>query len=89
MATLYERLGGKESITAVVDDFVARWVTVEMRNIDWQTRTYDLYVDCTRVTEAIHLPEGRGERVDLLDLYNYASTPNANTVAWVDDILIK
>lgn len=66
-----------------------QWIKVELRNIDWQARTYDLYVNCERVAEAIALPYGAGDQVDLIDLFNWTEAANEATVAWYDDILIK
>ncbi|HEX6244590.1 MAG TPA: hypothetical protein VFZ61_26910 [Polyangiales bacterium] len=69
-----------------------KWSLVELRNIDWSARSYDLYVDCKRIAEAIRVPPNRGDAVDLLDLDNFVLAPvvpSDQTVAWFDDILIK
>jgi hypothetical protein len=66
------------------------WVKVEFRSIDWTKRTSDLYVNCQRLAEGIHMPAAYGDSIDLLDLFNYPTAPaNGQTVAWYDDIVIK
>jgi hypothetical protein len=81
--------GGNSNAASQNPDKVGKWVRIELRNIDWTTRTLDLYVDCQRVTEGIPLPAGFGDNVDRLNLFNATLEPDANTVAWYDDILIK
>jgi hypothetical protein len=80
---------GNSNASSVEPDKAERWLRIELRNVDWSTRTYDLYVDCQRITEGIPLPAGFGDSVDRINLFNYAATPDANTVAWYDDVLIK
>lgn len=70
-------------------ELVDQWVRVELRNIDWSTRTYDLYVNCTRLGEAVGLPAGLGDTIDRIDVYNYPYMTDASSIAWYDDILIK
>ena len=69
--------------------YARKWVTVEMRNVDWSERTYDFYVDCVRVAEAVGIPAGLGDTMDLLDVYNIGGSVDADTVSWIDDILVK
>jgi hypothetical protein len=69
-----------------------QWVQVEMRNIDWNTRLYDLYVDCKRVAEGITLGRDAGDTVDRLDLFNWQqkdADTDPDYTAWFDDIVIK
>ncbi|HEX6242626.1 MAG TPA: hypothetical protein VFZ61_17050, partial [Polyangiales bacterium] len=66
------------------------WVQVEFRNIDWAQRTSDLYMNCQRLAENVAIPAGYGDSIDILDLFNYPTSPaNDKTVAWYDDIVIK
>jgi hypothetical protein len=78
-----------ESNAETSNDLTNQWVRVELRNIDWTTRTYDLYIDCVRLAEGIGLPAGLGDSIDRIDVYNYPYATDANTIAWYDDILIK
>jgi len=78
-----------ESNAQTASELANQWVRIELRNIDWNTRTYDLYVNCTRLAEGIGLPAGLGDTVDRIDVYNYPFASDANTIAWYDDILIK
>jgi len=70
-----------------------KWTKVEMRNINWQRRTFDFYVDCKRVGQHVDMPAGFGDGVDMLELFNLVPSTslnaNPNTVAWIDDIVIK
>lgn len=64
------------------------WIRIELRNIDWTLRTYDLYVDCKRRAEGIQIPPGYGDDIVQLRLNN--SNPLSGTRAsFFDDILIK
>jgi hypothetical protein len=81
--------GVNSNAASETDENEGKWLRVELRNIDWNTRTFDLYLDCKRITEGIALPAGLGDTIDRIDLYNYAETADANTIAWYDDILIK
>lgn len=79
-----------ESYAASATPLLNVWVKVEYRNIDWAKRTSDLYLNCQRLAEGIFMPAAYGDSIDLIDLYNYPTSPaNAKTVAWYDDILIK
>jgi hypothetical protein len=79
-----------ESNAESVNELADQWVRVELRNIDWSTRTYDLYVDCVRLAEGVGLPAGMGDSIDRIDVYNLPIVdPDAETIAWYDDILIK
>jgi hypothetical protein len=81
--------GGNSNAASKDPDKVGKWLRIELRNIDWTTRTFDLYVDCQRITEGIPLPAGFGDNVDRINLFNATLEPDENTVAWYDDILIK
>jgi hypothetical protein len=70
-------------------ELVDQWVRIELRNIDWSARTFDLYVNCTRLGEAVGMPAGLGDAIDRIDVYNYPYMTDANSIAWYDDILIK
>lgn len=82
-------LGSLEGNAETATELGNQWVRIELRNIDWTTRTYDLYVNCTRLAEAVGLPAGLGDTIDRIDVYNYPYATDANSIAWYDDILIK
>jgi hypothetical protein len=65
-----------------------RWFRIEMRNMNWATRTYDLYVDCVRRAEGISIPPDAGDDVRRLLLDNYAAGEETRA-SFFDDILIK
>lgn len=67
---------------------VNTWLRIELRNIDWTTRTYDLYVDCKRKAEGVSLPLGVGDDISVLWLKNY-DAGDATRGSSFDDILIK
>lgn len=81
--------GGNSNAASEQPDKAGKWVRVELRDIDWTARTYDLYVDCQRVTEGVPLPAGFGDSIDRINLFNATLAPDDYTVAWYDDILIK
>lgn len=62
------------------------WMRVELRNIDWTTRTYDLYLDCKRVAEGIALGAGADVSELLLNNWNAGDDTRAS---YFDDLLIK
>jgi hypothetical protein len=65
-----------------------KWLRIEVRNIDWNARTYDLYVDCKREAEGIVIPPGHGDDVSKLILTNWNAVA-ATRASFFDDILIK
>lgn len=65
------------------------WVRIEMRNIDWTKRSYDLYVDCARVAESLPLGFDAGDDIDRLDLFNNLHDTSAEPSVWFDEIVIK
>jgi len=80
-----------DSYAAVEDPLPDQWVHVELRNMDWATRTYDLYVDCTRIAESIAMPAQGGDSMDRLDLYNFWESDESDltAIAAFDNIVIK
>jgi hypothetical protein len=78
-----------ESNAESASELANQWVRVELRNIDWSSRTYDLYINCVRLAEGIGLPAGLGDTIDRIDVYNYPFATDADSIAWYDDILIK
>jgi len=80
-----------DSYAAAEDPLPDQWVHVELRNMDWTTRTYDLYVDCKRIGEAIAMPAQGGDSMDRLDLYNYWESDESDltAIAAYDNIVIK
>jgi hypothetical protein len=61
------------------------WVRVQMRDIDWDSRTYDLYVDCRRVADDILFATDQADGVHSLFLTNF--WPRA--AAHFDQIVFK
>jgi hypothetical protein len=61
------------------------WVRVQLRNIDWATRTYDLYVDCQRVARQISFSYSDEDALVSL----YLSNVDDDAVSFFDNILIK
>jgi hypothetical protein len=64
------------------------WVRVQLRNIDWSRRSYDLYVDCKRVADDLPLAPEAGDDLRQLDLYVVGTGDNVMP-AFFDDIVIK
>ncbi len=62
-----------------------RWYLIECRNIDWNTRTFDYYIDGTLVGQDLGLFSPDANQVDRLHLYNW----KADTEAWWDDIRLS
>jgi len=71
--------GGSELGHEIAPD---SWVQVQLRDIDWQRRTFDLYFDCKRVADDIAM---QGEQLSRLVLYNF----DAAAVSHFDDLVIK
>jgi hypothetical protein len=72
--------------------FIQQWVRIQLREIDWTRRTYDLYVtrpgndaDCTRVASDVLFERVSGDGIQLLELSSFAEA----SVIWFDDIVIK
>jgi hypothetical protein len=67
-----------------------QWVRVELRNIDWTAREYDLYIDCVRVAEGIALNDDSGDNIDRLELFNNNRYPSSGTpTVWYDEITFR
>lgn len=62
-----------------------RWYHVEFINIDWNTKTFDFYVDGELVSSNIRFRSQLTTSLTRINLYNF----NLNSNAWYDDILIK
>jgi hypothetical protein len=64
------------------------WVRVQLRDIDWERGTYDLYVDCERLADDILLDPEAGRSLTEIDLF--VGLENTNELpAFFDDIVIK
>jgi len=77
--------GGRVDVPLIAD----KWVRIEMRNIDWAKRSYDLYVDCVRVAESLPLGFEAGDDIDRIDLFNNLQDTSAEPSVWFDEIVIK
>ncbi|MBN2161153.1 MAG: hypothetical protein JW807_17330 [Spirochaetes bacterium] len=58
------------------------WYLVELKNIDWAARTYDLYINDEMKDENLAF-RSRAEKLTRLILFNWD-----NSISWWDDILI-
>jgi hypothetical protein len=66
------------------------WVRIQLRDIDWEARTYDLYVDCDRVADDVPFADNAGSDLFALELFNLRPTTDFPlTSAWYDEIVIK
>lgn len=66
-----------------------KWLHIELRNIDWSERTFDLYVDCVRAAEDLPIPSDVGDAIDRLDLFNNLRDTTATPAVWFDEIVIR
>jgi hypothetical protein len=83
----YVRAGNSNA--APDDQRRGAWARIELRDINWDTRSFDFYLDCVRIAENVAIPAGYGDDVDTLDLFNYVGATTPNAVVWFDDISIK
>ncbi|MDB4973224.1 MAG: hypothetical protein JWN48_1565 [Myxococcaceae bacterium] len=64
------------------------WVRIQLRNIDWTKRTYDLYVNCERVESDVLFTPEAGEDLRALDVYiRYTGTDTVP--AFLDDVVVS
>jgi hypothetical protein len=63
--------------TTVFATYVAsRWYNIELRNINWTARTFDVYVDGVLLRASLGM-RGTGTSISRLDLYNYSGVGTA------------
>jgi hypothetical protein len=63
------------------------WYHVELRNIDWTTRTFDLYLNGTAVATGAKL-SGTSSSITRIELYNTYYSTTAYTAYWDDIVLL-
>jgi hypothetical protein len=66
----------------------ASWVRIQLRNIDWAKRSYDLYVNCARVAENLRLSAESGDEISSIDLF-VDTYEAARSAAYFDDIVLR
>jgi hypothetical protein len=57
------------------------WYHLEMRNINWSTKRYDMYVNDVLRSSSVPFRNTTKTSIGRLDLYNYT-----NSTAWWDEI---
>ncbi|MDB4977810.1 MAG: hypothetical protein JWN48_6151, partial [Myxococcaceae bacterium] len=76
-----------ESTVALAVD-AGTWARIQLRDIDWTRRSYDLYVNCMRVADDIQFEPEAGDSLSRIDLF-VGSRQSVPTDAFFDDLLIK
>jgi hypothetical protein len=84
--------GSVTAFNSSIDKTIAvdEWVRVELRNIDWTARTYDVYVNCERAGEDVVFADDTGDDLDRIDFFNnQQGGTGAPFVAWFDELVFK